>query len=317
MLNILIKKLLDDEDIKIIKDNYDVNIILAEEHEYPPQEILNTIEVFFGWSLKNPKKIMPNLKWIHLYSAGVDYPIVELRKEKSPPRLTNNSGAYGVQLSEHSLALVLALNKRIPKFVKDTQDGIWDSTNYDTGEIYGTTVGIVGFGDVGKHSAKIFNALGAKVYANKLNRIVKPDYVEDIFYGSDGLNIMLGLCDYVIITLPGTEKTRNLFDRDRMLKIKKGAILTNVGRGYVIDCDALADLLNTRHLKGAGLDVTNPEPLPEGHKLWSAENIIITPHISGPSPSKSARSRVVFENNLKAYLKGERMPTEIDFDKGY
>ncbi|MCK5129808.1 MAG: D-2-hydroxyacid dehydrogenase [Clostridiales bacterium] len=316
MINILMKRLLDEEDIQILMDKYDVNIILADVHEYPAQEVLDTIEVYFGWMKKDTVEMMPNLKWIHIFSAGVDCAINILKQEENPPKLSNNTGAYGVQLSEHSLAFALALNKNLPKAIRDAENEMWTGES-ETREIYGSTVGVVGLGDAGVHSAQLFHALGARVYGQKLDEIQKPIYIDKMYYGNDGLDEMLPLCDYVIITLPGTEKTRNLFDRKRLMKIKKGAIITNIGRGYIIDCDALADLLNSGHIGGAGLDVTEPEPLPEGHKLWHAQNVIITPHTAGPSPGKSKRAREVFQRNLEAYIIGQRMPTEIDFDKGY
>lgn len=316
MINILMKNRLDEKDIAIIRDNFDVNIFFENDEEKLSQEILDKIEVYIDWENPEVMENMPNLKWIHLYSAGVDSAINSLQKYQTPPRLTNNSGAYSVQLSEHGLAFIMAFNRDIPKYVNDTRNCIWDSRP-NSYEVCDSIVGIVGFGDVGSYSGKIFNALGAKVLAHKLNKIKKPDYVETMYYGNDGLDEMLPFCDYVVITLPGTEKTRNLFDRERMLKMKMGAVLTNVGRGFIIDCNALADLLNEGYFRGAGLDVTEPEPLPKGHKLWSAKNVIISPHMSGMTPGRSYKARIVLEKNLTAFIEGKKMPNEIDFKKGY
>ena len=138
-----------------------------------------------------------------------------------------------------------------------------------------------------------------------------------MYYGNERLDEMLSQCDYILMSLPGTEDTRHLFDRERMLKIKEGAVIVNVGRGYVIDCDALSELIESGRLGGAGLDVTDPEPLPEDHKLWGLDRVVITPHMAGSSPNAGDRSMKVFEENLERYLSGQKMPNEIDIEKGY
>ena len=170
---------------------------------------------------------------------------------------------------------------------------------------------------MGKHTAKLIKAFGAKVFAHKLSEIKKPDYVDEVFYGDEGLDEMLPLCDYVLLFLPGTDRTRHLFDKQRMLKMKKGAVITNVGRGFVIDHDALAELIEQGHIGGAALDVTEPEPLNTDHKLWELKNVLITPHVSYISLNDKWRMLEVFESNLIKYIENQKMPNEVDFHKGY
>ena len=316
MTNILMGKKLTDEQKKHLEDKYNVSIYFMQDGKFPESGLLDKIEIYAGWDMKDSVDIMPNLKWVHLYSAGVDRQLERLSRMAAPPRLTNNRGTYGVPLSEHSLALLFAVNRRIGQYTKNQTEHKW---NYKGGvkEIYGSTVGIVGFGDVGQYTAKMMKAMNAKVLAHKLHKSPKPEYVDEMYYGNEGLDVMLPKCDFVLLSLPGTEETKHLFNLERMKKMKKGAVIVNVGRGYVIDCDALADLIEEGHLLGAGLDVTDPEPLPGDHRLWDMDNVVITPHMAGSSPNFTARMYEIFKENLESYMAGEKMPNEIDLDKGY
>lgn len=316
MLNILMQRELSSSQITQLERKYGLKVHLTENNELPGKDILDKVEIYAGWGIDGVIEQMPNLKWIHVYSAGVDRYIEPFKNMKNPPRLTNNRGTYAVPLTEHSLAMLFAVIKKIDLYIKNRADRKW---HYEgkTMEICGSIAGIVGFGDVGKYSAKMMKALGAKVLVQKLHQSEKPEYVDKMYFGNQGLDEMLAQCDFVLLSLPGTEETRHLFSRERLLKMKKGAVIINVGRGYVIDCDALADLIENRHLGGAGLDVTDPEPLNPDHKLWGLKNVIITPHVAGRSPNSKARTLRVFEENLESYLAGGKMPNEIDFDKGY
>lgn len=316
MLNILMQRELSCSQIAQLERKYGLKVHLTENNKLPGKDILDKVEIYAGWGIDVDIELMPNLKWIHVYSAGVDRYVEMFKSMKNPPRLTNNRGTYAVPLTEHSLAMLFALIRKIDRYIINRAERKW---HYEgkTVEICGSTAGIVGFGDVGRYSAKMMKALGAKVLVQKLHKSEKPEYADKMYFGDQGLDQMLAQCDFVLLSLPGTEETRHLFSRERMLKMKKGAVIINVGRGYVIDCDALADLIENGHLGGAGLDVTNPEPLSPEHKLWGLKNVIITPHAAGRSPNSKARTLRVFEENLESYLAGGKMPNEIDFGKGY
>ena len=316
MTNILIQRDLSDEDIKRLEEKYKLKVHMTDGEEFPAKDILYTIEVYVGWEVPKVIDRMPDLKWIHVFSAGVDDTSQALRALDTPPRLTNNRGTYAVPLTEHSFALLLAVLRKINKYTINQAQKKWEYEG-KVKEINSSTIGIVGFGDVGKYSAKISKAFGAKVLVHKINKIEKPDYVDQVYYGDKGLNKMLPLCDYILISLPGTKSTKHLFDKNRMLMMKKGAVIVNVGRGYIIDCEALCDLIEQGHIAGAGLDVTDPEPLNDESGLWSKENVVITPHMAGSSPNGARRTMQIFEKNLESYLKGETMPNEIDVDRGY
>lgn len=316
MLNILIQRHLEKDVIDRFNKEYGVNLICTDGENFPSKEILDTIEVYVGWRASKALNEIANLKWVHVFSAGVDNPSKSIKASAKRPRLTNNRGTYAAPLTEHIFALLLAVNRKMKVYAINQQANKWEYAG-KVKEIHSSTVGVVGFGDVGKHTAKVAKAFGATVYVNKLNEIEKPSFVDGVYYGNAGLDEMLPLCDSVLINLPGTEQTKHLFNRQRMLKMKKGAVIVNVGRGFIIDCEALCDLIESEHIGGAGLDVTDPEPIDKESRLWGLENVVITPHMAGSSPNSSKRTLAIFEDNLKCYINGDKMPNEIDLDRGY
>lgn len=316
MINVLSQISLPEQEIEMLQSKYNLKIHKIHGDDLPKKEVLDQIEIYIGWRLKVPIKAMPNLKWIHFFMAGMDRYTEMFRKLNNPPIVTNGSGTFDVPIGEHSIAVLLGVIRNINKYVINQSQRLWKNEG-EVQDIKGSTAGIVGFGNIGSYTAKLLKAFGAKILVQKVSKINKPDYVDEVFYGNDGLDEMIPKCDFVLIFLPGTEQTRNLFDKQRLLKMKKGAVITNIGRGHVINSDALAELIEQGHIGGAGLDVTDPEPLNKDHKLWGLSNVIITPHVSYWSPNDKHRMVGVFEDNLKKYLENEKMPNEIDFNKGY
>ena len=184
--------------------------------------------------------------------------------------------------------------------------------------IYGRTVLVLGMGDIGGAFGKQCKALGAKVIGVRRTDAAKPDYADAVHLISD-LDQLLPEADIVAITLPGTEATRGLLDRRRIGLMKPGAVLLNAGRGYIVDTEALCDALECGALAGAGLDVVDPEPLPEGHRLWQIPTAVVTPHIAGGYHLKETHTRIVgiFVENLRRFLAGEPLKNQVDFAAGY
>ena len=177
---------------------------------------------------------------------------------------------------------------------------------------------VLGLGDIGGEFAKRAKALGARVIGVRRTGTDKPDFVDELIH-TDKLDEYLPQADCVAITLPGTTATKGMFDAERMAKMKDGAILLNVGRGMIVDTDALCAALENGKLAGAGVDVTDPEPLPTDHPLWKMENAVITPHISGGYHLQETHDRIVriMAENLKRFLAGEPLRNVIDFSTGY
>ena len=258
----------------------------------------------------------PKLLWLQTNSAGVEgYLRPGVLAENT--LLTNATGAYGLAISEHMLGMLLELFKKLELYRDAQKDGKWQSLGA-VKAVYGSTVLVLGMGDIGGEFGKRCKALGAKVIGVRRSNRQKPEYADEVHLLED-LDQLLPQADVVAVTLPGTEATRGLINRERLAKMKEGAVLLNVGRGYIVDTDALCDALESGHLSGAGVDVTDPEPLPAEHKLWRIPTAVVTPHISGYYHLRETHERIVkiFVENLEHFRKGELLRNQVDFSTGY
>lgn len=256
------------------------------------------------------------LKWIQLNSAGTDgYTQKGVLPEGT--LLTNATGAYGLAISEHMLASLLYLMKKIHLYSADQRQQIWGDHGQVT-SIFGSKTLVVGFGDIGGEFAARMHALGSSVTGIRRNKTEKPDFLDGL-YQMEQLGECLKDADIVATVLPGTKQTYHVFDAAAFAKMKKGAFFINVGRGNAVDSYALAEALNSGHLAGAAVDVTEPEPLPQGHPLWTAKNILITPHISGNYHLQETHERIIriAARNLERFLSGNSLENIVDFNTGY
>ena len=256
------------------------------------------------------------LKWLQLNSAGTDgYTEDGILPEGA--LLTNATGAYGLAISEHMIGALLCIMKKLHLYGADQQKHVWGDHGNVT-SIYGSKTLVVGFGDIGSEFAVRMNALGSRVTGIRRNQTEKPDYLEAL-YQMDALAECLRIADIVAACLPGTEETYHIFDRNAFAKMKKGAYFLNVGRGNAVDSYALAEALNSGHLAGASVDVTEPEPLPKEHPLWDAKNLLITPHISGNYHLQETHERIIqiAADNLARFMQGRELRNIVDFATGY
>ena len=256
------------------------------------------------------------LKWLQLNSAGTDgYTEDGILPEGA--LLTNATGAYGLAISEHMIGALLCIMKKLHLYGADQQKHVWGDHG-NVSSIYGSRTLVVGFGDIGSEFAVRMNALGSRVTGIRRNQTEKPDYLEAL-YQMDALAECLRTADIVAACLPGTEETYHIFDRNAFAKMKKGAYFLNVGRGNAVDSYALAEALNSGHLAGASVDVTEPEPLPKEHPLWDAKNLLITPHISGNYHLQETHERIIqiAADNLARFMQGRELRNIVDFATGY
>jgi phosphoglycerate dehydrogenase-like enzyme len=177
-------------------------------------------------------------------------------------------------------------------------------------------VGVIGLGSIGTEVARRSAALGATVVAVRRRPVEAPAFVSELA-GEEGIDRLLPRCDYVVLALPATQRTRQVLSADRIALMKAGAFVVNIGRGALIDQDALIAALADGRLGGAGLDVSTPEPLPPESALWRMPNVIITPHASGSSPTNDDRRFGIFAANLRRFVAGEALENIVDFDEGY
>ena len=256
-----------------------------------------------------------HLEWFQSNAAG---PNNYLEPGVLPEKciVTNATGAYGLAISECMLAMWLSLLKELPTYRDNQREHRWAPTGHSVGSIAGSRVLCVGMGDIGSNFARRAHALGAEVVG--VRRTVHPDtpcpdYCTRVVAQSE-LDAELPQADLVALSLPGTPETLHLFGAERLALCKPGAILLNVGRGTAVDGEALAAAVHSGRLSGAGLDVTDPEPLPPEHPLWAEPNVIITPHVTGGFSLPKTLDNIVdiFAHNLKRYAAGQPLDNQMD-----
>ena len=258
----------------------------------------------------------PALEWLQTNSAGVEA-YIRPGVLAGDTLLTNATGAYGLAIAEHMLGMLLELFKKLELYRDAQKSGAWQSQGA-VKAVYGSTVLVLGMGDIGGEFAARCKALGAKGIGVRRSPRPCPEYADEVHLLED-LDSLLPQADVAAVTLPGTDATRGLMSRERLAKMKEGAVLLNVGRGFIVDTEALCDALERGHLSGAGVDVTDPEPLPPTHRLWNIPTAVVTPHISGFYHLRETHERIVgiFLENLRHFQAGEPLRNLVDFATGY
>ena len=229
--------------------------------------------------------------------------------------VSNGAGVYADAVGEHVIALLMAVMHGIPASVENMKEKKWPFIPM-LGNVNGKTAAVLGTGDIGSNAARIVRAMGAKVLGYKLHPCEPFEPYDEIYTGEDGRDAILGKADLVLICLPGSPYTKNLIDARRIGLMKEGAVVVNIGRGSILNTGALMDALKSGHIAAAGLDVTDPEPLPPEHPLWDCPNVLITPHISGLGASKQKHAEW-FAENLRAYIEGRPLPGAVNREMKY
>ena len=244
------------------------------------------------------------LRWMHTRSAGAD-PYMPEGILPQGAVLSSSVGAYGISVSEHMFAMLLALMKRLPDYRDNQNAELWQRTG-TARTLRGARVLIGGAGDIGSSFALLCKAMGAETMGIRRN-VNKPAPGIDSMHSMEELDTLLAECDVAALVFPRSPETDGLMTYERIKKMKADAILLNAGRGTAVDCDALARALGEGHLFGAGLDVTDPEPLPAGHPLWKEKRALITPHVAGGNSLEITAVKIaeIALENLKLYLAGK------------
>jgi len=260
----------------------------------------------------------PRLRWVQATIAGVEgFPIPALRDQGIA--LTNFSGVAAPAIAEHVLALMLAFARGLPALQRRQAAGAWCDNHVEappTVELGEQTLGIVGLGDIGAELAWRARALGMRVLATNRDPIATPPGVERVL-PSEGLPEVLAASDHVALCLPLTRATEHLIGREQLATMKRSAYLYNVGRGELIDQDALVAALRDGTIAGAGLDVATPEPLPADSPLWALPTVVITGHTAGQTPLYWERGIALLIDNVRRFLAGEELRNVVDTGAGY
>lgn len=267
----------------------------------------------------------PNLHWVQMVSHGVD---ACLRNPKARERIkvmTTAKGTVSAAVADHAMALVLAHTRALDWYGVQQRRGTWaeDTTAAEKSgelqaqrELRGSTMLVYGLGGIGIEIAKRAHAFGMRVIGIRASSRSGPEFVEYVGL-PDELHALAARADYVVNVAPLTDATRRVFDDRFFAASKPGMYFVNVGRGESVDTDALLRALRSGRLAGAGLDVTDPEPLPPGHPLWTAPRVIVTPHSAGATVDGVERRWRLAIENVRRYVAGEPLLGVIDPRRGY
>lgn len=255
-----------------------------------------------------------NLRWVHTWSAGVDaWLFPEL--VASDVVLTNSKGVYSAALGEFALLGMLYFAKSVPRLRREQAAGKWSP--FEMERIEGQTVGIVGYGDIGRAVAIRAQAMGMGIFATKRRVLAEADSVVERYFQPAATREMLALCDYVVVAAPLTAETRHMIGDAEFAAMKPTAVLINVGRGPVVDTEALVRALREGRIRGAVLDVVDPEPLPKEHALYAMENVLISPHCADVVAGWKAEAMRLFLEQYGRFERGEPLLNVVDKKLGY
>ena len=260
-----------------------------------------------------------SLLWLHNYLVGMDRCKGASDTQLEEVVFTNNKRLSGPTIAEHAIAMLLALTHNLPAYGRAQAQAQWDrslSEGIAFGELKGKTMLVVGLGGIGTEIAWRAHGLGMRVIATRSSSREGPDYVEYVGL-SDELLALAGKADVIANALPLTPSTTGIFNRAFFDAVKPGAIFLSVGRGQSTVTADLVAALESHRLFGAGLDVTDPEPLPKDSPLWQLPNVIITPHVSSAGGDSPQRTMIIAVENLRRYVQGEPLLNVVDMQKGY
>lgn len=319
------------EKLRAVSPEIKLEYLSLSEGRWPEGKSTDA-EVLYTIQEIPPLEQAPHLKWVQLHTAGVEA-LIDTPLWDSDIQITSSSGIHAPNMAQYAITQILAWAHRAPAWFRYKKNRRWTGARWETflpDEVRDRTLGIVGYGSIGREVARLAKGLGMRVLASKRDARHPEDtgysvtgsgdpqgLLPDRLYPGEALRSMLAECDYVVITLPLTSKTHHLFDEAVFKEMKSNCFLINMGRGSVVDEKDLVKALKKGWIAGAGLDVNETEPLPESSPLWEMENVILTPHISGFTPHYDRRAATLFAENLRRYLAGEPLLNVVKREREY
>ena len=313
-----------------VAPNLVIRQITTDDPDDIPAAVWRDVEILYAWkSLPNPA-IAPHLRWIQLDTAGYEHVLKSPYADLNVP-VTTLAGVAPPNMAEYALMMMLAFSHRMPFMVRQQDKREWGTSQFRwdhfmPSELLGKTVGVIGYGAIGREIGRIAHAFSMSVLAlapSPASLQVKPLTYQvpalinlpgkepDAFYTPDQMLDMLPLCDYVVLVVPHNAATHHIFNAAAFAAMKPGAVLINIARGGVVDEVALIDALQSGRLGGAALDVFEHEPLPPESPLWSMPNVIISPHIAGYTSRYFQVVFDIFSTNIQRYLAGEPLINQV------
>jgi D-2-hydroxyacid dehydrogenase (NADP+) len=272
-----------------------------------------------GWLEQERLREAKALRWVQTVGAGVERLLTPEILARTELVVTNASGIHAQPIAEHAFAFLLMFSRNLHRCAARQHEARWEAQAYreTLRTLHGKTLGVLGLGAIGKRIAEIGSAFGLRVIGLKRRPTAERlPFVAEL-YGPDELLGFLSHSDYLVNLLPLTAETRGLLGQRELAALPRGAFVVNLGRGATIDTAALVAALRSEHLAGAGLDVTEPEPLPPEHPLWTLPNVILSPHYSGAQPGYFRVLGELFIDNLERYVRGEPLSNVVDKQAGY
>lgn len=321
------------ERLRSVSPRLQVRAIPSRSADELPPDALQSAEVLYTAQMLPDPEQVPELRWIQFHFAGIDHVTDHPLINNPEVVVTTLSGASATQMAEFAMMGILALGRRTLRMVADQRERTWSEKRFDRflpTLARGSTIGIVGYGSIGRQVARLGSALGARILATKrdMMSVADAEYrqegvgdpegdLADRLYPPEATASMLAECDFVVITVPLTPKTRGMIDAKVFKRMKNTAGLVDISRGGVVDHAALVEALNEGQIAGAVLDVFPVEPLPESSPLWSMPNVLVSPHVAGASPDYYAQAIELFSENLRRYLAEQPLLNVYQAERGY
>lgn len=320
-------------EIEAVSPRLEVKTVAAKTPEEVAEQDWLEVEILYTHKVLPSPDLVPNLRWIQFHRAGNEAFMDEPVLRKPDLIASTMSGASAPQVAEYVLEMCLALGHRLPEIIEYQQRAEWPAERggiFSPLELNQSTVGVVGYGSIGREVARLLQAFGATVLATKFN-VMDPsdpgyridgsgdpqgDFVHRL-YPAQALNSMLKECDFAVVCVPLTPITKDLIGVKQLAAMKPTAFLIDISRGGVTNHEDLLLALEEGGIAGAALDVYPDEPLPEDDPLWKSPNLILTPHIAGVSRDYNQRAVTLFIENLNRYLDGKKPFNLIDLERGY
>lgn len=309
---------------------------LKVERCYPdvPERAWENVEVLYTLRHFPDPAAVSHLRWIQMHTAGIDHAIDEPIMKAQDVEVTNSSGVHAVQTSEYCLMMMMAFAYKLPQMLAFQAVPEWSRRPHEVFaplHLRGQTLGIVGYGAIGRELARMADALGMSVLAVKRNVMHPADYdsyrlpntgdpegeIPLRIYPPEAVASVARESDFLVVVAPLTANSRALINADVLSAMKKTAVLVNVARGAVVDEAALISALAAKQIAGAALDVFEEEPLPTTSPLWNLDNVILSPHVAGNSAQYHDKCADVFIENLTRYLENRPLLNKVQRDLGY
>jgi phosphoglycerate dehydrogenase-like enzyme len=302
--------------------------------DVPPNVWASTQVLYTARNFPQPEEA-PLLRWIQLNSAGMEHALKQRIVQAEDILITSVSGMHVQQIANYCMMMILAFHYKLPKFYEFQKQHKWPEKTADLFrpvDMKHKTLGIVGYGSIGRELARLAQSFGLRVLASKRNAKTpvqsETDYspegtgdpegtIPERIYPGEAIATMAAECDYLVLTIPLTEKTKHLVNERVLEAMKPSAYLINIARGAIVDEKALITAVSQQKIGGAALDVFEEEPLPSSSPLWELENVIISPHISGNIDDYPDKAAEVFIANLKRYLEKKPLFNQLNRDLGY